>query len=132
MALAHARHPHYQAATRWIDALGPENFLYFCRVTQLGLLRLLTTQSAMGVDVLTQAESWKVYDLFLEDERVRFVDEPHTVSTDFRRRTNRREVSAKQWADGYLAAFAGSSGFQLVTFDKSLAKQMAGSLLLKG
>jgi toxin-antitoxin system PIN domain toxin len=131
MALSHARHPHYEAAVRWIDTLGPEDALYFCRLTQLGLFRLLTTRSAMGVDVLTQAEAWKVYDLFFEDARFQFIEEPRSVETGFRRKTNRREVSAKQWADGYLAAFAESTGFCLVTFDKPLAKQTAASLLLE-
>lgn len=130
VALAHARHPHSGAATVWVESLGPESTLYFCRFTQLGLLRLLTTRSAMGVDAMTQAEAWKVYDLFFNDGRVEFIEEPRSVEAGFRRKTNRREVSAKQWADGYLASFAESAGLRLVTFDRSMAKQ-ADSILLE-
>ena len=130
LALAHARHPHYEVANEWIESLGNEIALHFCRFTQLGLLRLLTAPAAMGDEAMTQAGAWKVYDLFFRDVRVRFIDEPRQVEACFRQKTNRREVSTKQWADGYLAAFAEAGGLRLVTFDKALAKQAAESALL--
>ena len=131
VALAHARHPHHKAATLWIDPLGLEYRIYFCRLTQLGLLRLLTTRSAMGEDVMPQSAAWKIYDLFFQDSRNRYLDEPPGMEPRFRLRTNRREASPKQWADGYFAAFAETAGLTLVTFDKALAGRAKGSVLLK-
>ena len=131
VALAHARHPHHKAATLWIDPLGLEYRIYFCRLTQLGLLRLLTTRSAMGEDVMTQLAAWKVYDLFFQDSRNHYLDEPQGIEPRFRLRTNRVEASPKQWADSYVAAFAEAAGLTLVTFDKALAGRAKGSILLK-
>jgi toxin-antitoxin system PIN domain toxin len=130
VSLAHAWHPHHESATLWIDPLGPECRIYFCRLTQLGLLRVLTTRSAMGEDVMTQAAAWKVYDLLLQDRRNDYLDEPHGLEPRFRRNTGRGEASPKQWADGYIVAFAEAAGLRLVTFDKALARRTKGSILL--
>ena len=48
----------------------------FCRITQMGLLRLLTNRNAMGVDVIDQARAWAVYQMLAADWRVRYFDEP--------------------------------------------------------
>lgn len=130
VALAHARHPHHKAATLWIDPLELERRIYFCRLTQIGLLRVLTTYSAMGEDVMTQSAAWKIYDLFFQDSRNRYLDEPPGIESRFRLRTHRGEASPKQWADGYVAAFAETAGLTLVTFDKALAGRVKGSILL--
>ena len=104
--------------------------LSFCRFTQLGLLRLLTNRSAMGDDVLTQAKAWAVYDAFLHTARARMMEEPRGIDPLFRQNTNRNEVSTKQWADGYLFAFAIAAGIRLVTFDRALAGKVKGAVLL--
>jgi len=75
----------------------------------------------MGVDTLTQAQAWVVYDRFFEDSRVHFLGEPQPIERGFRRKTERQEVSPKQWSDGYFAAFAEAAVVDLVTFDKALA-----------
>lgn len=131
VALAHARHPHHAAARGWIDPLGPEFKLYFCRMTQLGLLRLLTTGSAMGEDVMTQSAAWKTYDRFFADGRNRYANESAQFEKAFRRKTSRQQVSPKQWADGYVAAFAESAGLRVVTFDRALASTVGGSILIR-
>ena len=115
----------------WEETLSGTTVLCFCRFTQLGLLRLLTNQSAMGADVLTQSNAWAVYDEFLQTARARFVEEPHGIDPLFRQHTDRNEASTKQWADGYLAAFAVAAGMRLVTFDRALAGNAKGAVLLK-
>ncbi|WP_049789182.1 TA system VapC family ribonuclease toxin [Granulicella tundricola] len=131
VALAHERHTHHRVASEWIDSVGPRSALYFCRISQLGLLRTLTTGGAMGGDVLTQAQAWMTYDSFLEDSRNRFMDEPAGIEQEFRERTFRDEASNKLWADAYFATFAQLAGLKLVTFDKALAKSVPGALLLR-
>jgi toxin-antitoxin system PIN domain toxin len=130
LALAHEIHPQHETAAAWGASLSSGVVLLFCRFTQLGLLRLLTNQSAMGADVLTQAEAWAAYDAFLAAGNTRWMEEPRGIDPLFRRRTNRNEVSTKQWADGYLAAFSVAAGIQMVTFDRALAGKVKGAVLL--
>ena len=50
-ALAVADHPHHSAAIGWWNAATAA--AGFCRLTQIGLLRLLTTAAVMGGRPLT-------------------------------------------------------------------------------
>ncbi|HEY0758459.1 MAG TPA: hypothetical protein VGD59_04290 [Acidisarcina sp.] len=52
IALASNRHVHHQAAKAWFETLADERSV-FCRITELGFLRLLTNIHVMGEDVLT-------------------------------------------------------------------------------
>ena len=72
-ALAVADHPHHRPALAWWNQ--ESSLAGFSRLTQLGLLRLLTTASAMGGQPLTNEEAWRVYDGFLSDNRVRLFPE---------------------------------------------------------
>jgi toxin-antitoxin system PIN domain toxin len=130
LALAHEIHPQHHVAMGWDESLDPQTILSFCRFTQLGLLRLLTNQSAMGADVLTQSKAWAVYDAFLRTNRARLMEEPRGIDSLFRQQTNRNEISTKQWADGYLAAFAMAASIPLITFDRALAGKVKGAVLL--
>jgi hypothetical protein len=130
LALAHEIHPHHRAAAAWDETLSSDAVLTFCRFTQLGLLRLLTNEGAMGADVLTQITAWAVYDGFLQTSRARFIDEPRGIDPLFRKHTKRDEVSTKQWADSYLFAFAMAAGMPLVTFDRALAGKAKEAVLL--
>ena len=131
IALAYDGHQHHQSASSWFAKLD-DNPVYFCRFTQLGLLRLLTHPTLMREDVRSQAEAWRVYDLFLGDDRVSFQAEPdpEEVGLVLRRLTSVRSSSSKQWPDAYLAAFARTAGLTLVTFDRALRGMAADSALL--
>lgn len=129
-ALAHEIHPHHEAAIAWGESLDSDTVIYFCRFTQLGLLRLLTNRSAMGEDVLTQAEAWEAFDTLLANPDNQLIEEPRGIDPLFRKHTSRDETSTKQWADGYLAAFAIAAGIRLVTFDRALAGKVKGAVLL--
>jgi hypothetical protein len=98
--------------------------LFFCRFTQLGLLRLLTTAQVMGPDVLTQGKAWQVYRRWLADNRVEFHTEPQSEEFEslFERLSSRSRPSPKVWADAYLGAFASAAGLTLITFDRALSK----------
>ena len=129
-ALAHEIHPHHKAASEWGQSLGANVVVYFCRITQLGLLRLLTNQSAMGDEVLTQKQAWRAFDAFLVNPANRMIQEPAGLDPAFRELTDRDESSTKQWADGYLAAFALAADIRLVTFDRALAVRVERAVLL--
>jgi hypothetical protein len=130
LALSTPDHEHFAKAWQWYNALGQADVLYFCRITQLGLLRLLTTQIVMGQGVLGQSDAWHAYDRWLSDAGADFLEEPVGLDSLFRSRTQSPLASPKEWADAYLAAFAETAHLTLVTFDRALAGKAKGAVLL--
>ena len=106
----------------------------FCRLTQLGFLRLLTHPAVMRDEVRTQQEAWQVYDQLSSDFRVVFYaeSEPARIEAAFRMLTGTSRFAHQQWPDAYLAAFARVSGLTLATFDQALAKLAGRECLLLG
>jgi uncharacterized protein len=130
IALTSERHIHHAAGARWFASLGEDSRLCFCRITQLSLLRLLTTPAVMGPEVMTQPEAWRIYDRWLDDPRVIFLDEPSGLEPSFRSHSRRPSPAPKEWADAYLLAFAAVSGLKLVTFDQAFRGKAKNLLLL--
>ena len=130
VALTYEGHTHHVNAAQWFATLSPDATLAFCRFTQLGLLRLLTTAAVMRDEVMTQPQAWGAYDRWLKDSRVEFVDEPAEIETRFRALTRLRQPATKDWADSYLASFATVGQLTLVTFDRGLRSKAKSSILL--
>jgi toxin-antitoxin system PIN domain toxin len=135
VALTYEGHVHHTAARKWLQSLPLDARLFFCRITQLGFLRLLTTAAVMGeMEVLSQAEAWAAYDQCLEDSRVSFLSESHEhleLDLAFRNASGLRRPAPKDWADSYLAAFASVSNLTLVTFDRTLHSKIQRAILLR-
>ena len=130
VALTYEGHTHHVNAAQWFATLSPNATLAFCRFTQLGLLRLLTTAAVMRDEVMTQPQAWGAYDRWLKDPRVDFVDEPAEIEARFRALTRLRQPATKDWADSYLASFAAVGQLTLVTFDRGLRSKAKSSILL--
>jgi toxin-antitoxin system PIN domain toxin len=130
LALHAERHEHHTAAVGWFDSLDEQQLLVFCRQTQLGFFRLLTTPAVMGNEILTQRQCWSIYEQWLAGGRAAIQSEPETIEPVFRAGTSVDEPATKTWTDGYLAAFAEAAVLRLVTFDKALAGKAKGSVLL--
>ena len=126
LALSSPDHQHFRAAWSWYTALPRQTALVFCRITQLGLLRLLTAQSVMGKGTLTQAGAWKAYDRWRNEAGAEYASEPGRLDSIFRPLTGARQASPKEWADAYLTAFSVGAGIPLVTFDRALAGKAKG------
>ena len=47
VAMCHRAHQHHAKAKEWLDAGGGDAGLVLCRVSQLGMLRLLTNPAIM-------------------------------------------------------------------------------------
>ena len=58
IALAADRHTLHRAARHWFSNLQDEK-LVFCRLTQLGFLRLLTNKHVMLEEVMSSGEAWQ-------------------------------------------------------------------------
>ena len=132
IALTWDGHAHHAIARRWFGTLDEAARLFFCRFTQLGLLRLLSSEAVMGSDeVMNQEAAWKTYDRWRQDGRVGFLDEPADLESQFRILTRLRHPAPKDWADSYLAAFALVASLRVVTFDGALQNKSRHAILLR-
>jgi toxin-antitoxin system PIN domain toxin len=130
LALSYEGHVHHLVAADWFMTLTPDATFAFCRFTQLGLLRLLSAEAIMRDEAMTQPQAWAVYDRWLRDPRVDFVNEPPGLDVHFRALTRARQPATKDWADSYLAAFATAGHLTLVTFDRRLKSKVKSGMLL--
>jgi toxin-antitoxin system PIN domain toxin len=130
LALHAERHEHHEVAKAWFDALDEYRTLVFCRQTQLGLFRLLTSPVVMGDETLTQRQCWAIYQEWLAAGRTVLQPEPAEIEAAFRARTSVAEPATKMWTDSYLASFAETARLTLVTFDRALAGKTKGAVLL--
>jgi toxin-antitoxin system PIN domain toxin len=130
LALSVENHEHHEAAEAWRFESRTER-LVFCRHTQLGLFRLLSTAAIMGPKTLSQTACWKMYDNLLKSGIAGFEDEPPGLEDWLRIMTGGAEHSPKVWADAYLCAFAEAARLTLITFDRSLHRKAKGSMLLR-
>ena len=119
LALLWGRHVHSEKARLWFEQAAEEQF-FFCRFTQLTVLRLLTTEKIMGTDTKTMSEAWNLWDRVWADNRIAFLPEPDNFERELRSRSRLSSRSPKVWADAYLIAFASVAGLKLVTFDRAL------------
>lgn len=125
--LAVPEHPHHSLARRWWQQ--HEGPIVFARLSQLGLLRILTTAAAMDAKPVSITEAWRIYDRFYEDDRVAFLPEPSEADEQFRAIMAGRAASPKMWTDAWLVAQAKTAGGIVVTLDKALASRGAHCLL---
>ncbi len=130
VALHHQVHTHHVKALEWFERLDPQSTLVFCRQTQIGLFRLLTTATVMGGEILTQRQCWTLYRQWISAGKALLQSEPIEVGPIFEQRTTVDASSPKDWADAYLAAFAEAAGLTLATFDRALASKAKGAVLL--
>ena len=117
LALVAAGHPHHRGALKWfesweIDSVG------ICRVTQVGLLRLLTNPKVLSSGACSIARAWEISNEILTDQRAFFEHEPSGLEAMWAAMMSQRSVGASSWTDAYLAAFARQCDYELVTFDR--------------
>ncbi len=79
IALAAERHVLHGAARRWFSNLQDEKLL-FCRLKQLGFLRLLTNKHVMQDEVMRPDEAWDAYRALRLDRRIGYLSEPSELS----------------------------------------------------
>jgi uncharacterized protein len=118
LAAVWGRHAHNPVAANWFGR-EPDG-IAFCRVTQMGLLRLLSNPAIMGEDAISRSQAWRTYDQLWTDERVVWADEPVELDGVWRAISARDDKSHKLWTDDYLAAFAQASDATLITLDRKV------------
>jgi toxin-antitoxin system PIN domain toxin len=121
IALTSNRHIHHPIAIGWFRGVDADT-IAFCRITELGFLRLLTNAHVMGKDVLSPAQAWRTYDAWRTDDRVVFLSERVTFSEQWRRRGNQITGGVNAWTDAYLATFAEHMDATVVTLDRRFSQ----------
>jgi len=116
IALAAEGHVHHVPARDWFAAQ-PAASVAFCRITQMGLLRLLTNSNVMGRAPRTIVQAWETFAQLRADRRLVFALEPDGVESAWRELMTHSGVGPSSWTDAYLAAFAEARSYTLVTFD---------------
>jgi toxin-antitoxin system PIN domain toxin len=115
LALADENHSHHTAAQRyWQSQAAPS--VAFCRITMLGFLRLATHRNVLSRP-LSPGEAWEIYQRYLAQEDVNFIDETPTLEREFQAIACQSGFLPRLWTDAYLAAFARSAGCRIVSFD---------------
>jgi toxin-antitoxin system PIN domain toxin len=120
LALTVSTHGFHRTSRTWFDGIEAAEQVMFCRFTQQSYLRLLTTAEVLapyGIDPLSNAQAWAAYEGWFDSESVGFADEPRNTESYWKSLATRATASPKLWMDAYLAAFAMSGGYQLVTTD---------------
>lgn len=120
------QHVHHPVVMDWMSQ--HDDPLYFCRASQQGLLRLLTTSAVLApyrTSPLSNRQALSRMKEWLAEDRIHLADEPDRVEADWERFADSNASSPKLWMDAYLAAFAIVGGYRLVTTDKGF-KQFKG------
>jgi len=131
LALSVSGHVHHATAKAWFQKLERHDRLYFCRITQMGLLRLLSLEVVMGPgEALSQDAAWDVYERWTADPQVDFLQEPPGLDEPFRRWASANRPAPQAWSHDYLCAFAATAGLRLATLDRSLSRRVPGALLI--
>lgn len=129
LAVADRDHIHFPLAHEWWEQ--QTGAICFTRSTQLGFLRLVTTDVAKRGKPLTMGGAWQAYDWFFNDDKTMFFPDPPSAEAKFRSATSDHGISPKVWADAWLLAVAEAAGGVLVTLDRALAARGAHCLLGK-
>jgi len=117
IALTSNRHVHHSLANEWLQSVDSGQ-IAFCRISELGFLRLLTNPHVMGKDALSPREAWHVYDEWRTDDRVIFLPEHPDFSEEWRRLGEQIAGGPNVWTDAYLGAFALHAKATIVTLDR--------------
>lgn len=116
-----SRHSHRNRALAWFENLNPGEAA-LCRLTRLGVLRLLSTPQVMGPDVVRPKAAIEAMEVLEADERIVWLSEPEGVDSSLKKIVAKCDTTPNLWTDAYLAALAGTVDLQLVTFDRGFSK----------
>ena len=120
LAAAWGGHVHHELARAWIER---QPAMAFCRVTEMGLLRLLSNAAVLGSDVRSRRQAWDVVEALERDPRVRFIAEPAGIQQIWRAFSKKDDASHLLWTDDYLAAFAVAGDLELASLDRAMVRR---------
>jgi uncharacterized protein len=119
IALTAARHVHHRTASQWFKGLQDDG-LAFCRVTQMGFLRLLTNKHVMQEEVMVPDHSLEGLSRTAVGPPNRLLGRAELTPRGMGFVYAKPVDFAKSLADVYLCAFASAARLTLVTFDSRI------------
>ena len=120
LALTDSDHQHHCRARRYWEQESLAE-IAFCRITMLGLLRLLTHPKVMRENPFTVTNAWSAYETLAALPEIYFIEESFLVEEHFARLTKARDFAASRWTDAWIAAIAHSADARVVSFDSDFA-----------
>ncbi len=114
-------HVHHRRALRYWEDESADR-LAFCRITALGLLRLLTNPRILGERALESAAAWSALQTWLAVPHVTLIKEPLGLDELLGAWSNSLDIRGGAWTDAYLAAVAVAGDCRLVTFDEGFRR----------
>jgi hypothetical protein len=121
LAVVAEGHTHHRSAREWFGTRADES-VAICRVTQMGLLRLLTNPKVLPSGVCSIQRAWDISNEILADKRVFFESEPLGLETAWAAMMQHPAARSSSWTDAYLAAFAQQHNYEMVTFDRDFQR----------
>jgi toxin-antitoxin system PIN domain toxin len=121
LALVAAGHTQHAVARDWFVARESDS-VAVCRVTQMGLLRLLTNPKVLPSGTLSIRRAWDVWNQILADKRVFFEYEPPELESVWTAMMSHPGAGPSSWTDAYIGAFAKRCDYQMVTFDRGFRR----------
>jgi len=115
LALAVQEHPHHHAALAYWQGAA-QTRAWFCRITMLGLVRLLTQPRVMGPRALAAHQALALHARWMALPEVGLHPEPAGCDEVLNELVT-PALPARLLTDTYLAAFAIAAGLRLVSFD---------------
>lgn len=121
LAFSLADHEHHSRAQRyWAQEASAE--VAFCRLTALGLVRLLTQPAATGGQPFSVPEAWEAYASFRRLPEILLLHEPADCEAWLETWARAGRFSPRLWSGAYLAAFCMSGNLRMVSFDHDLER----------
>ncbi len=131
LALLAAGHTDHASAHEWFETRAPDS-VGICRVTQMGLLRLLTNPKVMPSGVYPINRAWDIANEILADKRAFLEYEPPELEATWIGMMRHKTVGPSSWTDAYLAAFAKQCNYEMVTFDRGFRRWTGLTLAVLG
>jgi hypothetical protein len=120
LALAIEEHPHHQSAASYWNRRA-EATRFFCRVSAMSLVRLLTNPKLMSDKALTLSRAWALYQAFSAVPGVAMLAEPEGLDAELAALVTPK-LPPRLFTDAYFAALAHKAGVRLVTFDRDFER----------
>ncbi len=131
VAAAFPAHPAHHNAQAVLLRATPAAPALFCRATQQGFLRLVSTPAiftAYQSVEITNRDAVTALAAFQALPQVDLIDEPAGVKALWWRLAGLEEAAPKRWMDAYLAAFAIGSSLRMITLDRDFQQFLAAGL----
>jgi uncharacterized protein len=131
VAFAFPMHPGHKAARAAIARGDAANPIVLCRAAEQGFLRISTHATVFlhyGVPTMNNQLALALLEHVLRLPQVIERAEPPGLSTRWRQLAALPSPSPKVWMDAYLAAFAITGGYTLLTLDKDFVSYVPAGL----